>query len=101
MGFLFGNVENCFYLCVMEKEKFMNDWFFNQWFSKEELEKMWNWSQISNTAYSYKLSGNDPDHRFCGYLTEDKDREIELVSMPTKEACDNWIKRLGFEVFDA
>jgi catechol-2,3-dioxygenase len=76
------------------KEGFMKNWFLDQHFTKKELEKIWNWSEISNTAVAVEKEGN-----WWGYMTEDKNQEVELVVMETKEACENWIKRLGFELF--
>ena len=75
------------------KENFMNDWFLNQHFSKDELEKLWNWKQKSNLVIPIKKDG-----KWIAYHTEDTEMEIDLVEMPTKKDCENWIKRLGFEV---
>lgn len=72
---------------------FREEWFMNQWFSKEELEKLWSWSLESN-----KIRAKEVDGKYLGYHVLDKDFEIDLVSMPTEKDCQNWIKRLGFEV---
>jgi hypothetical protein len=77
----------------MEKEKFMNDWFLNQHFSKEELEKMWNWKQISNSAKAVEVDGV-----WIGFHVEDTNHEVDLVEMTTQNQCENWLSRLGFDV---
>jgi len=73
---------------------FRNEWFFNEWFSKEELEKLWNWTLEGGG----KIKVKEVDGKYVGYHVMDKDFEIDLVSMPTEKDCQNWIKRLGFEV---
>ena len=72
------------------------DWFFNQWFSKEELEKLWQWIQKSgNNVNVREFKG-----KWTGFHIEDKDSEIDLVAMPTKKDCENWMKRMGFDVVE-
>jgi hypothetical protein len=75
------------------KESFMNEWFLNQHFSKEELEKMWNWSEISNTAIAVEKEGN-----WWGFLTEDVNQEIDIVVTEERIDCEHWLERLGFEI---
>jgi hypothetical protein len=77
----------------MEKEKFMNDWFLNQHFSKEELEKMWNWKQISNLTKAVEKDGS-----WVGFFVEDINQEVDIVDMPTQIDCENWLTRLGFDI---
>ena len=75
------------------KESFKRDWFLNQHFTDEELDKLWDWSEISNTAKAVEKEGN-----WWGFMTEDKDQEVELVVMENKKDCEQWIERLGFEL---
>ncbi len=75
------------------KEAFMEDWFFNQHFSKEELEKLWNWKQISNLTKAVEKDGS-----WVGFHTEDANQEVDIVDMDSKEMCENWLSRLGFDV---
>jgi len=73
---------------------FREDWFMNQWYSKEELERLWNWSQSSGFKVNVKLH-ND---KWSGFHIEDYDMEIDLAGQNAEEDCINWMSRLGFEV---
>jgi len=75
---------------------FRNDWFFNQWYSKEELEKLWNWVEKSGN----KVEVKEKNGKWSGFHIEDKDLEIDIAGQPTVEDCCNWMKRLGFEVVE-
>jgi hypothetical protein len=79
---------------MKDRTDFREDWFMNQWYSKEELERLWNWSQKSGFFVQVILH-ND---KWSGFHIEDENLEIDLAGQPTEEDCTNWMTRLGFEV---
>ena len=70
------------------------DWFYNQHYSKEELEKLWGWIQKSGNKVEVKKHNG----LWSGFHIEDYDMEIDLAGQKTEEDCVNWMARLGFEV---
>ena len=71
-----------------------DSWFMQQNFKPEELQKLWDWSQVSGEK-AVMVQKND---KWIGYHVEDKDQEIDLVQMKESEQCKIWINRLGFEL---
>jgi len=70
------------------------DWFMNQWYSKEELQQLWEWIQEGGEFVTIQKN-ND---KWSGFHILDKDKKIDLAGQPTKTDCKNWMKRLGFEI---
>lgn len=73
---------------------FRDDWFFNQHYSKDELNKLWNWVEKSNNHVNVK----EHNGKWSGFHVLDTEMEIDIAGQPTKDDCGNWMKRLGFEV---
>lgn len=73
-----------------------NDWFFNQHYSKEELETLWAWMLKSGN----KVNVKEKNKKWSGFHIEDSEMEIDIAGQPTEEDCRNWMKRLGFEVIN-
>lgn len=73
---------------------FRQDWFMNQWYSKEELEKLWIWCQKSG----FNVHVECINEKWSGFHIEDCDMEIGLAAQPTEEDCINWMGRMGFDV---
>jgi hypothetical protein len=76
-------------------EDFREDWFFKQWYTKDELHQLWEWCEKSGNYVNIKLNKNN---RWSGFHIEDKDFKIDIAGQPTKTDCENWMKRLGFEI---
>ena len=73
---------------------FRESWFMNQWYSKEELETLWNWSQKSG----FNVHVEFVNGKWSGFHVEDYNMEIDLGGQPTEEDCVNWMGRMGFDV---
>lgn len=73
---------------------FRDEWFFNEWYSKDELEQLWEWCEQSGPFVTIKENNG----KWSGFHIEDKDMEIDIAGQPTKNDCKNWMKRLGFEI---
>lgn len=73
---------------------FRDDWFFNEWYSKDELNQLWGWCEKSGFFVTIK----EQNDKWSGFHIEDKDMKIDIAGQPTKTDCENWMKRLGFEI---
>ena len=73
---------------------FREDWFMKQWYSEEELNKLWDWCQKSGFNVYIKCC----DERWSAFHIEDYDMEIGLAGQRTEEDCVNWMGRMGFDV---
>lgn len=75
---------------------FRNEWFFNQWYSKDELEQLWNWVQVGGDGVNVKQHNG----KWCGFHPLDTELKVDLAGQRTKEDCCNWMERLGFKVLN-
>lgn len=75
-------------------EDFRKEWFFNQHYSKEELETLWSWVCEGGDEVEVK----EVNGRWSGFHPLDTEMKIDIAGQPTKEDCCNWMVRLGFKV---
>jgi len=73
---------------------FRNEWFFNQHYSKEELEQLWAWVEEGGSDVDVK----EHNGKWSGFHPLDTEMKIDIAGQPTKDDCCNWMKRLGFGV---
>jgi Ser-tRNA(Ala) deacylase AlaX len=72
------------------------EWFWQQWYTAEELTKLQAWLDIS-TEVSVKQNA---DGKWAGFHTLDTEFEIDIAGQPTEEDCRNWMKRLRLTVIE-
>lgn len=72
---------------------FRDEWFFNQHFSVEEQEQLWQWVESSGD----KLDIRYINKYYCAHHPNDKNNEICVIAMAEKSQCQAWIKKLGFK----
>jgi len=73
---------------------FRDEWFFNEWYTKDELNQLWEWCEKSGGIVDIKLN----NEKWSGFHIEDKDFTIDIAGQSTENDCRNWMTRLGFEV---
>ena len=74
-----------------------NDWFMQQNFTKEELEKLYQWETKSQKVCV--IAGNEDDG-FNAFHIEDAEHLIDLCYMKKREMLLRWISRLGYVTND-
>lgn len=70
------------------------DWFFNQHYSKDELNQLWEWSQKSGEIVDIKINNG----KWSGFHIEDTEFTIDIAGQSTESDCRIWMERLGFKV---
>jgi len=73
---------------------FRNGWFFNEHYSKEELEQLWKWVEEGGRYLNIK----ERDGKWSGFHPLDTELRIDIAAQSTKEDCCNWVKRMGFKI---
>lgn len=79
---------------MKDTKDFREDWFMNQWYSKEELETLWQWCQKSG----FNVHVEYVNGKWSGFHIEDHNMQIDLAGQQTEEDCINWMGRMGFDV---
>ena len=73
---------------------FRDEWFFNEWYTKDELNQLWEWCEKSGNFFTIKENNG----KWSGFHIEDTEKTIDIAGQPTKNDCKNWITRLGFQI---
>jgi hypothetical protein len=70
------------------------DWFWNQHYTTDELELLWNWIQKGgNNVKVFFHNG-----KWCGFHVLDTEKEVDLIGQNSKEDCIKWMIKIGFNV---
>ncbi len=77
-------------------EDVRKDWFMNQHFSKEQLQEIYDWEQISGKVADIIPTAEG----FNLHHIEDKERKIDLCFMKEEYMLRRWAERLGYKTSD-
>ncbi len=73
-----------------------NNWFFQQHYTKEELNTLWKWIEEGGDRVEVK----EDKGVWSGYHVLDTEMRIDIAGQKTQQDCVNWIRKLGLTVIN-
>lgn len=74
------------------------DWFMNQHFTKEQLQQLYDWEQLSGKIVD--IISHEGEQGFTLHHIEDVERGIDLCFMKEEYMLRRWAERLGYKTRD-